>query len=127
MELNQDSGLTEEEAEKFNPDQPYVIYVDGKDTQYYCFRYPDENAPLSITQISILDEEYDVFGVHLGDNVDDSISILQDYVYKKNEYPPDNAYKYVKGDINIILVYEGDTITKITVSLNADTANGVTL
>lgn len=125
IELNQDSGLTEEEAKRYHVDQPYVITLDGKFTEYYCFRYPDEEAPLTVTQISICDEEYDVFGVQLGDNIEDGIAILGDYGYREKDYPIDNAYKYTKGDINVILYYEEDVISRIVVSLYVDTEDDV--
>lgn len=123
--LNRDSGLTEEKAKRYNADQPYVITLDGKFIEYYCFRYPDEDAPLAITQISIHDEEYDVFGVGLGDNIEDSIAILCDYGYEEEDYPIDNACKYTKGDINVILYHEEETISRIVVSLAIDTEDGV--
>ncbi len=124
-ELLQDSGLTEKEAKRYNADMPYIIYIDDKDTKYYCFRYPDEEAPLTITQIEIHDEEYDVFGIHLGDNVEDGIDILKDYGYKREDFPVNNTYLYTKGDVNVILDYEGDTITEIVASLSTDTEDGV--
>lgn len=125
VELNQDSGLTVEEAKQYHVDQPYVITVDGKFTEYYCFRYPNNEAPLSITQISIGDEEYDVFGIHLGDNPEESIAVLSDWGYEEEDYPVDHAYKYIKGDINVILYYEEDIISRIVVSLAVDTEDGV--
>lgn len=122
--LNKDSGLTVKEAKKYGNDHPYVITFDDKESKYYCFKYPLSDAPLAITQIEICDKEYDVLGIHLEDNVEDGITILQDYRYEKEDFPVDNAYKYVKGDINIILRYEGDAISKITVSLTANTEEG---
>ncbi len=122
--LNTDSGLTVKEAKKYGNDHPYVITFDDKESKYYCFKYPLSDVPLAITQIEICDKEYDVLGIHLGDNVEDGITILHGYGYEKEDFPVDNACKYVKGDINIILRYEGDAISRITVSLTADTEEG---
>lgn len=123
--LNQDSGLTEEEAEQYGPDYPYTINLDGKDTNYYCFKYPLSDAPLSVTQIEILDEEFDVYGIHLGDTLDDSITILKSCGYSETTYPLNNMNQYTKGDINIILSFEENTIQRIVVSLNIVTEEGV--
>lgn len=123
--LNQDSGLTEEESKQYGPDYPYTIYLDDKDTNYYCFKYPLSDAPLSVTQIEILDEEFDVYGVHIGDSLKDSITILKSYGYSETTYPLNNMNQYTKGDINIILSFEEDTIQRIVVSLSIKTEDGV--
>ena len=125
MELNKDSGLTEEEAGQYGPDHPYTIYIDDKETNYYCFKYPYSDAPLSVTQIEILDEEFDVYGIHLGDRLEDSMTILKDYGYNETTYPLNNMHQYTKGDINIILSFEEDIIQRIVVSLNLHMEEGV--
>ena len=125
MELNKDSGLTEEEAGQYGPDHPYTIYIDDKETNYYCFKYPYSDAPLSVTQIEILDEEFDVYGIHLGDRLEDSMTILKDYGYNETTYPLNNMHQYTKGDINIILSFEEDIIQRIVVSLNLHLEDGV--
>ena len=125
MALNQDSGLTEEEAEQYGYDHPYVMYLDDKDTNYYCFKSPYSEAPLSVTQIEILDEELDVYGVHLGDSLEESSTILKDYGYNETTYPLNNMYQYTKGDINIILSTEENIIQRMVVSLSIETEEGV--
>lgn len=125
MALNQDSGLTEEEAEQYGYDYPYVMYLDDKDTNYYCFKSPYSDAPLSVTQIEILDEELDVYGVHLGDSLEDSSIILKDYGYNETTYPLNNMHQYTKGDINIILSAEENIIQRMVVSLSIETEEGV--
>ena len=125
MELNRDSGLTEEEAGQYGPDNPYTICIDDKETNYYCFKYPYSEAPLSVTQIEILDEEFDVYGIHLGDSLEDSMTILKDYGYNETTYPLNNMHQYTKGDINIILSFEEDIIQRIVVSLNLHMEEGV--
>ena len=124
MELNQDSGLSAKQAEQYGYDYPYVIYLDGKNTNYYCFKYPHSDAPLSVTQIEILDEEFDVYGIHLGDSLEDSITILKNYGYSETTYPLNNMSQYTKGDINIILSFEEDVIQRMVVSLHIETEEG---
>lgn len=80
-------------------------------------KYPYSDAFLSVTQIEILDEEFHVYGVHLGDSLNDSTTRLKDYGYSENTYPLNNMYQYTKGDINIILSFEEDIIKRIVVSL----------
>lgn len=123
LALNQASGLSENEARQYHADQPYVITVEDQLTKYYCFRYPDVDAPLAITQIHILDQEYDVFGVHIGDDIEDGIAILCDYGYQEMDYPVEDTCQYAKGDVHVILEYEQEKITGIVVSLYADTEN----
>lgn len=123
--LNQDSGLTEDEAGQYGPDYPYTINLDEKDTNYYCFKYPLSDAPLSVTQIEILDEEFDVYGIHLGDSLEDSAIVLTNYGYNETTYPLNNMNQYTKGDINIIISFEEDIIQRIVVSLNIVTEDGV--
>ena len=125
MELNQDSGLTEKEAAQYSYDNPYVMYLNDKDTNYYCFKSPYSDTPLSVTQIEILDEEFDVYGVHLGDSLEESSTILRDYGYNETTYPLNNMHQYTKGDINIIISFEKDIIQRIVVSLNIATEEGV--
>ena len=125
MELNQDSGLTEKEAAEYGFDYPYTISLEDKDTNYYCFKYPYSDAPLSVTQIEVLDEEYDVFGVHLGDYLEDSTAIFKNYGYSETTYPLNDMYQYTKGDINIVLSTEENIIQRMVVSLSIKTEEGV--
>ena len=125
MELNQDSGLTEKEAGQYGYDHPYVINHADKETNYYCFKSPYSEAPLSVTQIEILNEEFDVYGIHLGDSTENSSAILKSYGYIETTYPLNNMSQYTKGAVNIILGFEEDIIQRIVVSLQMETEEGV--
>lgn len=118
MELNQDSGLSEEEAELYNSEYPYIIYPEEGDTEYYCFRYPNYDAPLTVTQIEINDAKYNVFGISIGDDIASSEQILFNYGYKKQDFPVENTNEYSKGDVVIFLDYKETTIESIVVSLD---------
>ncbi len=120
MELNSDSGLTEEEVRRYGGDYPYIMQLDNKETEYYCFRYPDQSAPMTVTQVQVLDQEYHVFGIRLGDTIEASGDILHDYGYEERDYPIDTAVKYVKGDLNVILYHEDNRINRIVVSISHD-------
>lgn len=125
MELNQDSGLSEEESKEYGKDYPYVMYPEDGDTKYYCFKYPNDEFPLTVTQIEIKDSEYNVFGISIGDDVDVSEGILQEKGYEKKEYSVKNTNKYSKGDVQILLQYKEKTIERIVVSLKIVTEKGV--
>lgn len=121
MELNSDCGLTEEEASQYGGDYPYTMQLDHKETEYYCFRYPDQSAPMTVTQIQVLDPEYHVFGIKLGDSIEASDDILCGYGYEEKDYPIDTAIKYAKGDLNVILYHdENNRINRIVVSISHD-------
>ncbi|MBQ9935593.1 MAG: hypothetical protein IJO70_07095 [Lachnospiraceae bacterium] len=125
IELNQDSGLSEEEAKMYGGEYPYIIYTEEGDTEYYCFRYPNYDAPLTVTQISIEDSKYNVFGISLGDDITNSEKILQEKGYTKTDYPVENSCLYIKGDVMILLYYDEATIEKIVVCLDFETEEGV--
>ncbi len=75
--------MSEKEANRYHADQPYVITIEDKLTEYYCFRY------------------------------------------QKMDYPVEDTYEYAKGDVHIILEYEQEKISRIVVSLYADTENNL--
>ena len=117
MELYQDSDLTDEESKECNGDFPYVMYPEEGNTRYYCFRYPNDEAPLSVTQIEIKDAEYNVFGICIGTDIASGEEVLRDNGYSKEEYAVENTYMYCKGDVQIILNYKDTIIDRIVVSL----------
>ena len=125
IELNQDSGLSEEEASRYLADMPYIIYPEEGDTEYYCFRYPNFDAPLTVTQIEINDSKYNVFGINIGDDIVSSEQVLHGLGYKKQDYPVEDTNKYCKGDVLIFLHHDENTIERIVVSLKLDTEEGV--
>ena len=125
IELNQDSGLSEEEAKLYGLDHPYTLYPEEGDTKYYCFRYPNDEFPLTVAQISIEDSKYNVFGISLGDDITSSEKKLQEKGYKKTDYPVKNSYLYFKGDVQILLYYDVTTIERIVVSLDFEIEEGV--
>ncbi len=125
IELNQASGLSEEEANKYVGDQPYIIYPEEGDSKYYCYRYPNDDFSHTVTQISIEDKEYNVFGVSIGDDVNSAIEIISEIGYKKEDYEIEGVYWYSKGDVQIIFHCEETTIKRIVVSLKIETEEGV--
>ncbi len=125
IELNQDSGLSEEEASRYLADMPYIIYPEEGDTEYYCFRYPNFDAPLTVTQIEINDSKYHVFGISIGDDLAYAEEKLYDKGYKKEDFHVENTNLYSKGDVLIFLDYNELTIECIVVSLDLDTEEGV--
>ena len=125
MELYQDSGLTDEESKNYGGDFPYVICPEEGDIKYYCFRYPNDEAPLSVTQIQINDEEYNVFGICIGTDIASGEEKLRDNGYSKEQYDVENTYMYCKGDVQIILKYRDSIIERIVVSLKIQTDDSI--
>ncbi len=125
IELNQSSGLSDEEANKYVGDQPYIIYPEQGDSKYYCYRYPNNDFLHTVTQISIEDKEYNVFGVSIGCDVDSAIEIIGKKGYEKEDYGIEGVYWYSKGDVQIIFHCEETTIERIVVSLKIEREEGV--
>ncbi|MBQ9935594.1 MAG: hypothetical protein IJO70_07100 [Lachnospiraceae bacterium] len=125
IELNQDSGLSEEESKRYSMDYPYTMYSEEGGAEYYCFRYPNNNFPLTVTYISIKDTKYNVFGIKVGDDIVSSEQILFVNGYRKQEFPDENSKCYSKGDVIIFLDYNETTIKRIEVSLDIETEEGV--
>ncbi len=125
IDLLQDSGLSEEKSKEYGMDYPYVIYPEEGDSKYYCFRYPNDEFPLTVTQISIKDLKFNVFGIAIGDDINSAEGKLREKGYEKKDNPPKGTYVYSKGDVIIFLHYEQTTITKIVVSLEIEKEEGV--
>ncbi|MBE5953196.1 MAG: hypothetical protein E7257_03430 [Lachnospiraceae bacterium] len=125
IELHQDSGLSEEKSKNYGMDCPYVMYPEEGDTKYYCFRYPNNEFPLTVTQISIKDSKYNVFGISIGDDITSAEGKLRDKGYEKEDNPPEGTYVYFKGDVLVFLHCKENTIERIVVSLKIEKEEGV--
>jgi len=70
MQLMEKVDLTEQERKEFSIDNPYFVQI-TEDTTAYGRPYPYDNSEkIYITNLFIYDENYNVFGLSIGDNIE---------------------------------------------------------
>lgn len=109
------AGLSEEEAKKYNNDQPGTKETDDGYVKGYFFKIPIDSVDRRLTQINIFGGDYHVLGIHVGDTVEQAAKILKQSGYKKvkstRNIVIDNKIETVfqKNLVVIILETEPDT------------------
>jgi len=77
------AGLTEESADHFNDDMPGSKVTDDGYVRGYYFKIPKDSIDRRLTQIFITGGDYHVFGIRLGDNIEQATEKLKERGYKK--------------------------------------------
>lgn len=83
MEYLEFAGLTEESAKRFNDDMPGGKVTDDRYVQGYYFKIPKDSIDRRLTQINITGGDYHVFGIHVGDNIEQAVEQLEQRGYNK--------------------------------------------
>ena len=115
------SELSEED---YSEDPPETIRTDDTYVHGYYIRYPYKNGRSRLTQICIKNGDYDVFGIALGDNVDDASTVLKQRGYKETkaaalENGSDNK-EFKKHDVIIRFKTEAESHTISEIVLLTD-------
>ena len=118
------SGISGEQARKdYNNDQPELAGTDDGNVYGYFFRYPDKGGEIRLTQIRIINGDYHVFGIRLGDEIDSASDVLKERGYKETKPTTTNkdtsTKAFKKYDVIIQLETEAgkqtiDVITLLT-------------
>jgi hypothetical protein len=77
------AGLTEESADHFNDDMPGAKGTSDGYVQGYYFKIPKDSIDRRLTQIFITGGDYHVFGIRVGDNIEQAAEKLKERGYKK--------------------------------------------
>jgi len=120
MQYLQASRLTPEQARQFNDDQPELELTEDGSVVGYYFPYPKLDGDRLLTQVVIRGgDEYHVFGIHLGDDVETAASILEQRGYQEVEstmpLTGTETREFHKYDVIIKLVTKNDSF-KITLN-----------
>ncbi|UWV47067.1 hypothetical protein N1236_00685 [Acetivibrio thermocellus] len=83
MEYLEFAGLSEERAKYFNDDMPGSKVTDDGYVRGYYFKIPKDASDRRLTQININGGDYHVFGIRLGDSVEQAAEKLKQRGYKR--------------------------------------------
>lgn len=75
------SDLSESEAKNYGPDHPELTFSEDGDVTGYFFNYPWDSNERRLTQILIESEDYDFYGIKVGDDISDVKPIVEELGY----------------------------------------------
>lgn len=85
MDFLQLSTLSEEQAKRYNDDQPELEFTDDGCVTGYYYRYPSTEGERRLTQISVIGGNYHVFGICTGGSFDAAVNTLTQRGYEEIE------------------------------------------
>ncbi|NLT12069.1 MAG: hypothetical protein GXY06_06635 [Clostridiaceae bacterium] len=83
---------------------------EGSRDFYYCFPY---RGAQYITEINLVSEDADIFGISVGDTVKSASSVLLEEGYSQQESAPENIHIYRKHYIFISYTFNEDEVLVI--------------
>ena len=100
-------------VEGFNFEKGFGCYSLRNDqTTYTVSGFPDSLSSYYVTRFNTTDEKYHVFGIKIGDNINESIKIMNDNGYSLKE-----NYTFKRGIIIIKFLSANDLITEISIKI----------
>ena len=103
---------------------PPATYSEGGVTAY-AFVYPSDGGGLYWTQVYVEDEEHDLLGIHVGEDISDIEKVMEEYGYHYSE-STDRVYTskdvdrmdiYTQGDVHFCYYMKGDTLVFMLVTV----------
>ena len=79
------AGLSEDRLTDFGPDRPYTEGTYDGYVRGYFFKALKDAKDLHLTQVIIKGGDYHVFGIGVGDNLEEAMEILKERGYKERE------------------------------------------
>ena len=116
-------GLPEDEAKKYNEDQPKMKTTDDGTVSGYYFSYPYGSNDQRLTEIQIDAAGYDFYGIGVGDDIASVAEVMSEKGYKqaKNLYVFDgtNTQTYHKHHISVVFETKSDSTEIVTIYISA--------
>lgn len=125
MEYLEFANLSPEAMEQFNDNNPGGKTSEDGYVHGYFFKLTSEAKDRQLTQINIEGGDYHVFGIHVGDNIEDASKILEERGYKKVSSKKDSNNKLVtklKKEL-VIINLEGDIDSEVISKISILTDN----
>ena len=123
VDINQNSFFGENchllESDTDHPVVPSKVYLDSSHESFFEYYMFDNKG--TVTKIFLCSSNYHVYGIHTGESLVDSESILTDKSFVKQKENTANSNKdskivYSKGCISIVLYHSDDRVSSVIVS-----------
>ncbi|MGC6767109.1 hypothetical protein ACYSNR_04965 [Enterococcus sp. LJL128] len=95
------STVSEEEAGQYGIDQPEMAFTEDQQVKGYYFSYPKEEKTTRLTQIVISSPSYHLFGLRVGDSMENLEVAMGKQGYKMLEPEEDGSLKFQKYEVYI--------------------------